>query len=66
MPGISNEAEALLSALRAPIGKPALREIVKSGQKVVIVHSDITRATPNDRIMPVLFRELEDAGVIRA
>jgi nickel-dependent lactate racemase len=31
-----------------------------------VVHTDITRATPNDRILPVLLEELESAGVRRA
>jgi nickel-dependent lactate racemase len=31
----------------------------------VIVHTDITRATPNDRIMPLLVAELERAGIAR-
>jgi nickel-dependent lactate racemase len=32
---------------------------------VVIVHTDITRATPNERILPVLLAELEQAGARR-
>jgi lactate racemase len=31
----------------------------------VVVHTDITRATPNDRILPVLLDELEQAGIAR-
>ena len=30
-----------------------------------MVHTDITRATPNDRILPVLLDELESAGIAR-
>lgn len=63
--GISNERKALQDALRQPIGSPPLRELVKTGDTVVIVHTDITRATPNDRILPVLLAELEDAGIAR-
>ena len=36
---------------------------ISPGQKVVVVHSDLTRATPNRRILPVLLQELEEAGV---
>jgi nickel-dependent lactate racemase len=32
----------------------------------VVVHSDITRATPNNRILPVLLAELETCGVERS
>ncbi len=65
IPGVSDEAEALRQAIRAPIAGPPLAAKVKPGDKVVIVHSDITRATPNDRIMPVLLAELEAAGIER-
>ena len=42
-----------------------LAELVKPGDKVVVVHTDITRATPNERILPVLLDELETAGIAR-
>ncbi|MHB8629735.1 MAG: nickel-dependent lactate racemase [Aggregatilineales bacterium] len=63
--GLPDEAAALRQAMRKPIGSAPLAEKVKHGDKVVIVHSDITRATPNDRIMPVLLAELEVAGIRR-
>lgn len=65
MPGLPGEDEALREALCHPIESPALTELVKSGDSVVIVHTDITRATPNDRILPVILGELELAGVRR-
>lgn len=64
-PGVGDEQAALLAALRNPRGTPPLRDLVKAGDTVVIVHTDITRATPNDRILPVLLAELENAGVAR-
>ncbi|HCB49085.1 MAG TPA: hypothetical protein DEP47_06070, partial [Chloroflexi bacterium] len=54
LPGLPNEAAALIQAIRLPIESPPLGQLVKPGDTVVIVHTDITRATPNDRIMPVL------------
>ena len=65
LPGVANPAIALLAAIRRPIGSPPLADLVKAGDTVVIVHSDITRPTPNDLIMPVLLAELETAGVRR-
>jgi nickel-dependent lactate racemase len=65
LPGVPDERAALLEALRAPIGSPPLANLVKPGDKVVVVHTDITRATPNQRILPVLLDELEMAGVAR-
>ena len=64
-PGLPDEAEAIRNALRNPIGSAALASKVKAGDKVVISHSDITRATPNERILPVLLAELEAAGIRR-
>lgn len=65
IPGYEDEAAALRDALRNPIGTKPLREMVKPGNTVVIVHTDITRATPNDRIMPVILEELHEAGIRR-
>ncbi len=65
VPGLPDEPDALRRALRDPIGSEPLAAKVKPGDKVVIVHTDITRATPNDRILPVLIGELEMAGVAR-
>jgi nickel-dependent lactate racemase len=65
LPGVANPAAALLQAIRQPIGSPPLADLVKTGDRVVIVHSDITRPTPNHIIMPVLLSELEAAGVRR-
>ncbi len=65
VPGVADETQAIRQALGQPIAAPPLAEQVKAGDKVVIVHSDITRATPNDRIQPVLLAELEAAGIAR-
>lgn len=65
IPGVPDEAAALRAALAEPIGSAPLAEKVRPGDSVVIVHSDITRATPNDRILPVLLGELEAAGIAR-
>ena len=56
--GLADEAAALRAALRRPIGSPPLRELVKPDDIVVIVFSDITRPTLNDRMLPVLLDEL--------
>jgi nickel-dependent lactate racemase len=65
VPRVADEALALQEALRNPIASAPLAQRVRASDKVVIVHSDITRATPNDRILPVLLAELEEAGVDR-
>ena len=53
----------VLRALENPIGSKRLRELVKPGQKVVIVTSDITRPMPSYRVLPHVLKELNDAGV---
>lgn len=55
--------EAVEWALQHPIGTPVLRELVKKGQKVVIVTSDISRPFPADKVMPLLLDELYAAGI---
>ena len=64
-PPLGDERSAILGALRNPIGALPLHELVTGGDRVVIVHSDITRPMPNDRVLPVLLAELEGAGVAR-
>ncbi|SFD38223.1 Nickel-dependent lactate racemase [Bacillus sp. OV194] len=59
LPGLVDDKQALMEALRHPIGTPPLKEMVKASDKVAIVISDITRPTPNDKLVPLLIRELE-------
>jgi nickel-dependent lactate racemase len=66
VPALPDEAAAIRAALRRPIGALPLAQWCQPGQTVAIVHSDITRATPNDRLLPVLLSELEAAGIRRA
>ncbi len=61
-PGLAGEAE-VRRALAEPIGSPRLREIVKPGEKIAIVTSDLTRPMPTCQVMPALLDELYAAGV---
>ena len=61
-PGLTGEAE-VLRALREPIGSLPLGQIVKPGEKIAIVTSDITRPMPTYKVMPALLDELYAAGV---
>ena len=49
-------------ALEHPIGTPRLREIVKPGEKIAIVTSDISRPMPTAEVLPAVLEELEAAG----
>lgn len=62
--GLTGEAE-VRRALAEPIGSPRLGEIVKPGEKIAIVTSDITRPMPTYKVMPALLDELYAAGVSR-
>lgn len=53
----------LLRALSEPIGSKRLRKLVKPGEKIAIITSDITRPMPTGEVMPALLDELYAAGV---
>ena len=55
--------EEVARALKEPIGTPRLSEIVKPGETVAIVTSDITRPLPSYQILPLILDELALAGV---
>lgn len=55
---LADQAGAIRHALRNPIGLRPLRELVTPSDIVGIVCNDITRATPYQTILPVLFEEL--------
>ena len=56
--GLADERGAVLAALRHPIGTPPLKGMVKATDRVAIVISDITRPTPNHKLVPWLLEEL--------
>jgi len=56
--GISEPKKAVLEALRSPLGTAPLREQVKATDRVGIIFSDITRATPNALLIPAILDEL--------
>jgi nickel-dependent lactate racemase len=58
IPGLVDEKSAFIEALRHPIGTLPLRDLVKSSDTVAIVFSDITRPTPNKKILPWLLEEI--------
>jgi nickel-dependent lactate racemase len=53
----------LRAVLSNPIGSPPLRDLVKTGQKIIIISDDNTRVTPTKRITPVLLDFLNEAGI---
>ena len=56
--GLADEKAAVLDALQNPIGSQPLLERISPDTKICIAFTDITRATPNDRIIPWLLEHL--------
>ena len=56
--GLADEQAAVIGALQNPIGSQALLERISPDTKICIAFTDITRATPNDRIIPWLLEHL--------
>jgi len=56
--GLPDQTGAVRHSLRQPISSPALRDLVDASSRVGVIFSDITRATPNEVILPVLLAEL--------
>ena len=50
-------------ALAHPIDSPPLSDLVSSGQRVVVVTSDVTRPCPSGRLLPPVLSELNRGGV---
>ncbi|MFY9286206.1 MAG: nickel-dependent lactate racemase [Tissierellaceae bacterium] len=55
--------EEVKRSLKNPIGTGRLSQIVKKGEKVVIVTSDITRPLPSYKVIPSILDELYEVGV---
>jgi len=62
-PSPADPAALVRDALRTPIGSPTLDEIVRPGEKVVVVTSDITRYTGSEVYLPVLIERLNACGI---
>jgi nickel-dependent lactate racemase len=62
--GLLGEAE-VRRALTEPIGTPRIGQIVKPGETIAIVTSDITRPLPSKVVLPPLLEELDAAGIRR-
>lgn len=60
VPGIENEKKAVIDALINPIGSPSLLERISPTDKICILFTDITRATPNHKIIPWILEHLKD------
>jgi len=60
VPGLKDEPAAVFTAIENPVSTRPLREWIKAGDRVCILFTDITRATPNERLIPWLLDYLAD------
>jgi nickel-dependent lactate racemase len=58
-----NEHHILQGAMDNPLGSLPLRELVKPGERIAIITSDISRPCPSERMLPYIIPELEAAGI---
>ena len=56
--------EEVKRAILNPIGSARLKDLVKPGNKVVIITSDITRPMPSKLVVPLVIAELAAGGII--
>jgi len=54
---------AIAATLAAPLESPPLRTLARSHDRVCIVFTDITRASPDHLLVPALLAELASAGI---
>ncbi len=59
--GLTGEDEVRRS-LEEPIGSAQLKDIVKPGEKIAVITSDITRPLPSMTVLPPVLDEIEAAG----
>lgn len=60
---VSDERRVVEEALRHPIGRQTLGEIVKPGERIAIVVNDITRLCRTDLMLPPVVDALTSAGI---
>jgi nickel-dependent lactate racemase len=62
-PPVQDVLLAVAEALAHPTNSPPLRKLAGPGDKVCIVFTDVTRASPDWLLVPPILAELEAAGV---
>ncbi|MEW6669325.1 MAG: nickel-dependent lactate racemase [Thermodesulfobacteriota bacterium] len=64
MPILSDVKQAIRDAILHPVGSKRLSGMVRPGQKVAIIVTDVTRKLPEDVILPLLLEELQSGGIV--
>jgi len=62
-PPIKDVPAVIRAALERPVNSPPMRSLVKRGDKVCVVFTDITRVSPDHQLVPPMLAELNEAEV---
>ncbi len=66
LPALPPSAEGIVAQrLAGPAGSPPLSRMVKRGDRVAVLVSDVTRYSATETFLPLLLRETDEAGVPR-
>lgn len=63
IPGNTNDKELIKNALANPIKSKKLINLASNKNNVIIVVDDITRSTPQEKILPIIIERLNQAGI---
>ena len=63
-PAVADAHATLLAAMRSPLDRAPLRDLVRSGQRVAISVCDITRAQPRTEMLRALFEEMPQISAL--
>ena len=63
MPALADPSAAVQAALAAPVGAPPLAEAARGCASACILICDVTRPVPNGQFLPIMVRQLLDAGL---
>jgi nickel-dependent lactate racemase len=63
VPPVDDFDRTIMRALANPVGTLPLHDLVRAGQKVIVVADDNTRITPVKQIIPILLDQLNEAGI---
>jgi nickel-dependent lactate racemase len=62
-PTLEEELEKVKAALNNPIGSNKISDLLKTGDKVVLLVDDWTRNTPVHKIVPIVLEEILKSGI---
>lgn len=62
-PGLPDPISAIAEALAHPHASPPLQELARRGDRVCLVFTDATRASPDHLLVPPILQALSEAGI---